>query len=421
VSAPSNRTLGTAELALATAAVAACLGGGPAPRDWLPAHGGARLPGAVRGAVVALANRVLGERRRLRCRLGLPDLATPLPPDREAAALVRLAAAARHEPAADQALAQAPDEHRFAIEHSLPDWLAAALQADFGPEAAAVASALLEAPPRTLRTNRLRRAGRAALAAELLQAGIRTEPTPFAPDGLLVAGDGDLFATAAYRDGAFEQQDEASQLGAWLTAPPPRGAVLDLCAGRGGKTLALAALLQNRGELLATDPDPRRLEQLRRRARAAGATNVRTVLLPDGGWPDLVADFARRADRVLVDAPCTGSGSLRRRPEARWRFGLEDFAALLRTQAELLATVASHLRPGARLVYTTCSLLRAENQDQITALLADRPELEPVRLAEVLGGAVAAPIADATGTFLSLRPDRHGCDGFFGAIVRRRR
>lgn len=434
-----------AELGWATAAVAACLRGGPPPRDWLPAQGGAALPATVRAAVVGLANRALTDRRRLRFLLGLPDLLVPLAAESEAQALVLGAAVAAGslEPGAaaqwhrssdgpdaaafarvrtpEAALAALPADQRLRIEASLPDWLAEALQAEYGRDAAAVGAALRETPPRTLRCNTLRCAGRAVLAAELAAAGIRTAPTRFAVEGLQVLGDGDLFATRAYRRGAFEQQDEASQLGAAIVAPPPRGAVLDLCAGRGGKTLALSAMLQNRGELLATDPDPRRLDQLRRRARAAGVANLRTALLPDDAWPLLVAAFARRADRVLVDAPCSGSGSLRRRPEARWRMGSADLAALLRTQAELLATAADHLRPGARLVYTTCSLLRAENEDQITALLEQRPELELVRLAEVLGGAVAAPIADATGSFLAMRPDRHGTDGFFGAIVRRRR
>lgn len=310
---------------------------------------------------------------------------------------------------------------RFARRHSLPDWFAARALRQFGDGAADVVAALGRAAPRTLRANLLRVRDRDELARELAAEGVATRPARFAATALHVDGDADLFATAAYRRGAFEQQDEASQLVAAATAPPPGGKVLDACAGNGGKTLALAAALANRGVVCAADPHEGRLQSLRERARRAGANNLAIHPVAEDHWSDEVAAFAANADRILVDAPCSGTGSWRRRPEARWTVDESSLAQLARAQEGLLDRAAAALKPGARLVYATCSLLAEENEGRIEALLARHPELETVRIAEVLGGGVAAPIADATGRFLSLRPDRHGCDGFFAAILRRPR
>ncbi|MFY9345975.1 MAG: RsmB/NOP family class I SAM-dependent RNA methyltransferase, partial [Planctomycetota bacterium] len=271
--------------------------------------------------------------------------------------------------------------------------------------------------PRTLRANTLVVPDRDALALELAALGIGTRPAQYAPTALHVDGDADLFATAAYRRGAFEQQDEASQLAAALVQPPPGGRVLDLCAGTGGKTLAICAALQNRGVVLATDVHERRLAALRERAARAGAHNVQVHALGEP-WPAAVAGFAAGADRILIDAPCTGTGSWRRRPEGRWTVTAASLPALRELQDDLLRRAAALLRPGARLIYATCSLLPAENEQRIAQLCRNDERLQVVRIAELLGNAVARPIADATGTFLSLRPDRHGCDGFFTAVLR---
>jgi 16S rRNA (cytosine967-C5)-methyltransferase len=290
-----------------------------------------------------------------------------------------------------------------------------------GERADAVVAALAQPAPRTLRANLLRVRDRDQLAAELAAEGVATTPCRHAATALQAHGEADLFATAAYQRGAFEQQDEASQLVAALVAPPPGGKVLDACAGSGGKALALAAALANRGVVAAVDVHGGRLEALRRRARRAGATNLAVHLVPESAWTPAVDEFARRADRILVDAPCSGTGSWRRRPEARWGVDEASLAQLAAAQEQLLARAAAALQPGARLVYATCSLLPEENAARVAALLATDPELEAVRVAEVLGGAAAAPIADAGGAELSVRPDVHGCDGFFAAVVRRRR
>ncbi len=310
---------------------------------------------------------------------------------------------------------------RFARLHSVPDWFAELAPAQFGDAADAVCKALAGAAPRTLRTNLLRVPSRELLATELTKEGVTTRAARFAATALHVEGDTDLFATAAFRRGAFEQQDEASQLVVAVTAPPPGGKVLDLCAGNGGKSLALAAALRGRGLVMATDVHEGRLRVLAVRSRRAGTDNLQMCALLDGAWPSAVATFAANADRILVDAPCSGTGSWRRRPEARWTIDRAALAQMATTQESLLLRAAAALKPGARLVYATCSLLASENELRIAALCAAHPELELVRITEILGKEVARPIADATGTFLSLRPDVHGCDGFFAAVLRRRR
>lgn len=309
----------------------------------------------------------------------------------------------------------------FALRHSLPDWLAARLVAEFGQDAEAVAAAMRCDPPRMLRANRLRVASRGELAAQLADEGVTTSFARFAADGIEVVGEAALFQLASYRSGALEQQDEGSQLIAMAVAPPPRGKVLDACAGSGGKTLALAAMLAGRGSVLAVDPSERRLDALRQRARRAGASNVRCLDVAEDRWPDEVAAFARAADRILLDVPCSGTGSLRRRPETRWSLLPTDVDNLLAVQRDLLDRAASALKPGARVVYATCSLLREENEEQVRAALTRHAHLELVRLAEVVGGKLATPISDASGSFLQVRPDTHGCDGFFAAILRHRR
>jgi len=402
------------------------------------------LPAAQRAEIAHRAQVVVAQWRRLEFAIGGETGLAAVPPQRRAIALVMAhlvdtkellaATATRHLApfapgvdllpmieAAARIAAIADPVQQFALRHSLPDWLAGRFLAELGADAENLAVALNGPAPRTIRTNTLRIASRQDLQATLARAGIATRPTAYAPHGLHVDGDADLFASEPYRSGAFEQQDESSQLAALAVAPPPGGAAFDVCAGSGGKTLALAAALGNRGEVLATDVHAGRLQALRQRARRAGANNVRALSVTEHEWSTEVATFAARADRILLDAPCSGTGSWRRHPEARWLLEPTDLEALWRTQDALLDRTAAVLRPGARLVYATCSLFPSENEARVAALLERHPGLEVVRLAEILGGVVARPITDATGSFLSLRPDRHGCDGFFTAVMRRRR
>lgn len=309
---------------------------------------------------------------------------------------------------------------RFGLRHSMPDWLARLLLAEFGDAAEALASALRSEPPRVIRANLLR-GSREDLRGLLTAARVASAPTEFAPHALAVLDAAPLFSLPAYEQGWFEQQDEGSQLIAELVAPPPRGKVLDVCAGSGGKTLALAALLLNRGTVLACDVHERRLAELRPRAARAGAQNVQWAALGEHEWPESVQTFARHADRILLDVPCSGIGAWRRRPEARWALKPSDLESLQQTQSALIDRAAALLAPGARLIYSTCTLLRSENEAQIQSALARHPHLELVRAREVLGGALADRVTDASGSHLALRPDVHGTDGFFAAVLRRRR
>jgi 16S rRNA (cytosine967-C5)-methyltransferase len=308
---------------------------------------------------------------------------------------------------------------RFALRHSMPDWLARLLLT-FGESADLLGNALRSDAPRVIRANLLR-GSREDLRGMLTAAKVASAPCELAPHGLAVLDFAPLFSLSTYHLGWFEQQDEGSQLIAEFTAPPPRGKVLDACAGSGGKTLALAALLQNRGTVLACDVHERRLADLKPRAARAGAQNVQWALVGEDSWPEPVQQFARAADRILLDVPCSGIGAWRRRPEARWTIKPTDLESLERIQAELIDRAALLLRPGARIVYSTCTLLRGENEAQIEAALLRHPHLEVVRAREILGGALADRVADATGTYLSLRPDVHDTDGFFAAVLRCKR
>ncbi len=313
------------------------------------------------------------------------------------------------------------DTQRFAVSHSLPDWIAALLLDEFGAEAEVFAQSLAQEPPRAIRANTLKVKDRGELAMKLADVGISTTFGRYAKDALVLTDESSLFDTEAYRLGMFEQQDEGSQLVALVTAPPPRGRVFDACAGAGGKSLAIAALLENKGRVLASDVHKGRMDDLVQRAARAGAFNLECERVPEDDWPQNIAAFAASCDRILLDVPCSGIGSWRRRPEARWMLEPKDLESLLRTQAMLLDRAAHAVKPGSRIIYATCTVLRRENEAQVEAALARHPSLEVVRIAEILGKAVAQPIADPTGTFLSLRPDRHGTDGFFAAVLRKKR
>jgi 16S rRNA (cytosine967-C5)-methyltransferase len=309
---------------------------------------------------------------------------------------------------------------RIGTRHSIPDWAAQSLIDAFGESGAeACAAALNTPPPRTLRTNLLK-IERDELAKLLRREGFEAEPTRHALHGLQLSPFSEVLGSALYGQGLFEAQDEASQLAVDAVAPPPRGLVLDACAGAGGKALAIASLLGGSGQILAVDVAASKIRALRRRLRRSGAFQIRALVTAPDDWPAEVHEFAGRADRILVDAPCSGIGAWRRRPEMRWVLGRSEAQALAARQLELASRAARALKPGARLIYATCTFERRENEAIVEALLARDPGLEPVRISEILGRRRAGPIADPTGTYLALAPHRHGCDGFFAAVVRRR-
>ncbi len=214
-------------------------------------------------------------------------------------------------------------------------------------------------------------------------------------------------------------QDEGSQVATLLASAAPRQQVLDLCAGAGGKTLALAAQMENTGQLYAYDSDRMRLRPIFERLKRAGARNVQ--VLPAGEASALEA-LAGKMDRVLIDAPCTGSGVWRRRPDAKWRLAPPMLEARLAEQRAVLDEGAPLVKPGGRLVYITCSVLRSENRDQVEAFLARHPEFRLVPWREVWQAALGAPplpSADGSEGSLLMTPLSHGTDGFFVAVLER--
>lgn len=303
----------------------------------------------------------------------------------------------------------------LALRASLPDWLDEGLRARHGEaEAERIALALLEPAPVDLRTNTLRTT-REALREALAALDCASEPTPYSPEGLRRAERRPLFHTQPFRDGWFELQDEGSQLVTRVLDPRPGERVVDFCAGSGGKTLHASALMENRGTLYAFDVSERRLGRMRPRLARAGSDNVRVLALRDEHDPRL-RRHRGTMDAVLVDAPCTGSGTLRRNPDMKWRAW--DFAALHAQQASILRSAAALVRPGGRLVYATCSLLVAENEEIVDAFLAAEPDLAPARAADALAArGIVVPGAETPHGHLQLLPHRHGTDGFFAALL----
>jgi 16S rRNA (cytosine967-C5)-methyltransferase len=265
----------------------------------------------------------------------------------------------------------------------------------------------------------LLRGTREELAARLGAEGARASPTPHSPWGLVLDGHANAFAFPSFRAGWFEIQDEGSQLLALATGARPGMAVVDACAGAGGKSLALAMEMRNKGDLFALDVDEGRLREARRRARRAGVHNLRFRLLPPGAAADAaLADLAGATARVLVDAPCSGLGALRRRPDARWRLRPSEPAHFAATQRELCARFVRLLEPGGRLLYATCALFREENEEVAAFVAAELPGMRPLAMAAALGEERARALG-AQGHELSLLPHRHGTDGFYAALFER--
>ncbi|ATQ70048.1 MULTISPECIES: RsmB/NOP family class I SAM-dependent RNA methyltransferase [Methylosinus] len=319
---------------------------------------------------------------------------------------------------ANATLADAPAH----VRGDYPEWLAERFAEAFGDAAEEEGRALAARAPLDLRANILKSSREDAMRR---LAHLHPEPTPLSPLGLrLPAGPSGrgpaLAAEPAFVKGHVEPQDEGSQLAALLCAAEPGEQVLDYCAGGGGKTLALAGQMHNRGQIYAFDDDGRRLTPIYPRLERAGARNVQ-VRAPRGG-ADMLADLEARCDLVLIDAPCTGTGTWRRHPDAKWRLAPGALAARLEEQRELLAKAPLYVRPGGRLVYVTCSLLRDENEAQIAAFLAEHSGFAAVPAEEAAAAAQLpelARFASSLGLGLRLTPRVSGTDGFFVCVMRR--
>jgi 16S rRNA (cytosine967-C5)-methyltransferase len=368
------------------------------------------LPGLDATGRAAVAEAVLGValwRRRLRAQLGgataeprvlLAALLRDLAGRHDAAELCGLAPGALPPPR--------PPPASLADRFSLPDWLADELRAAAGGEAEALAGALNLPGPVCLRVNSLL-ASPPDLAARLAAEGVATRPGRFAPSCLVVTSPRpNVYGLASHRAGLFEVQDEASQLAGAALGARPGEEVLDLCAGAGGKALLLACAVGASGRVHAADPDGERLARLRRRAARAGAADIVVV---HGAEPPA----ALAVDRVLVDAPCSELGALRRGPDVRWRLDPARFAPLPALQLGILARAAGHVRPGGALAYATCTFRREEDEAVALAFEAAQPGFE--RVAPDAPAEVSTPAG-----FLRTWPHRHGTDAFFAAAWRRR-
>ena len=379
--------------------------------DWWIGHAGGDVEVAPRGR--AIANLLLFE-------------------ETEAAELPLLFSGAGHCPAPlsaaetafAAALSEQPADHPHMPEPvalELPAWLEDPFRRQWGPALAAGMEALNAPAPVDLRVNTVkatREKAREVLAAD----GIETDPTPWSPLGLRAEGRPRLGSAEAFRRGLVEVQDEGAQVTALLTGAQPGMTVVDFCAGAGGKTLLLAAAMAEgsrvEGRLSACDTVPGRLKRMEGRLRRAGISGVKRRALDPENDSWMVGNQAS-VDRVLVDVPCSGTGTWRRHPEARWRLNAADVDGHARRQRKILAHAAGLVRRGGRLIYVTCSLLPAENHEQVSGFLDDHPDFGLVPAAEAwaetLGGR-----CPADGPTLTLSPATTGTDGFFAAVLERR-
>ena len=392
-------------------------------RDWFRSR---RYAGVKdRAAVAERVYRVLRHRASFAWRMNSGEgralvLASLLADNESAEAIQRLFSGEGHAPQplteAELVALRAPNgEPPPHVRDEYPLWLEPELLRTFGAELPDEMQAMNARASVDLRVNTLR-ASRDDMLIGLGSLGVEAQRTPFSPVGLRIAsaeGLGALQHTQFFQTGAFEFQDEASQLVTQLCGARPGQSVLDLAAGAGGKSLALAALMRNEGDILAFDVEARRLKQLPPRARRAGATIIRTTDRRGGpAWGKGTFDV------VLVDAPCSGSGTWRRNPELKWRLTPERLRDLAGLQSWLIDDGARHTRPGGRLVYVTCSLLRSENEDICSQFLERSPEFRLVPAAEAWKDAgLPLPPPDGIGDFFRASPRRTATDGFFACIM----
>ncbi|WP_153144853.1 RsmB/NOP family class I SAM-dependent RNA methyltransferase [Dechloromonas sp. H13] len=305
-----------------------------------------------------------------------------------------------------------------AVRCDLPDWLYERLAAQFGAaEVLALAQALNQPASLDLRVNTLK-TNREALLARLAADGIAAVPGPLSPLAVRLRDKPALARHPLFLEGAFEVQDEGSQLLGYLLEPKRGEMVVDFCAGAGGKTLLLGALMKNTGRLYAFDVSDKRLANLKPRLARSGLSNVHPARI-EHERDSKIKRLAGKVDRVLVDAPCSGLGTLRRNPDLKWRQSADSVAELALKQAAILAAAAKLVRPGGRVVYATCSLLTAENDAIVAAFLAAHPEFTLTPAAGVLARHGIAVDGDA-GDCLHLLPHRHNTDGFFAAVLDKR-
>lgn len=308
------------------------------------------------------------------------------------------------------------DRHR----HNLPEWLVQPLKDQIGAQFMALAESLNQPAPLDLRVNTLTDK-RADVQQELKLAGIASQPTPYSPWGLRLDSKPALTQLDAFARGAVEVQDEGSQLLALLLDAKRGEMVVDFCAGAGGKTLAIGACMRNTGRLYAFDTSAHRLDALKPRLARSKLSNVHPAAIAHER-DERIKRLAGKIDRVLVDAPCSGLGTLRRNPDLKWRQSPESVQEMTVKQAAILQSASRLLKPGGRLVYATCSLLPQENEQIAQAFTQANKEFSPLAAGEILSNLKVAQAADlcsggaGNADYLRLWPHRHRTDGFFAAI-----
>lgn len=293
-----------------------------------------------------------------------------------------------------------------AVRLEVPEWAEQKLRDRFGKRFVAEVAAMLHPAALDLRVNTLKTDRDTALR-ELRAEKVEAEPTQLSPIGIRVKGRPALAATKTFKAGMIEIQDEGSQLLALLVDAKPGDQVVDFCAGAGGKTLAIAAQMNNKGRIIACDVLERRLERAAERFRRAGAYNIETRALTTERDP-WVKRHKGKFDRVLVDAPCSGIGVWRRNPDARWRVLGPGLGELVKLQQEILTSAARLVKPGGRLIYATCSMLAEENAQRVETFLGNNPDF------------ILVPYGQDGGRYLELTPAQHNTDGFFGAVMVRK-
>jgi 16S rRNA (cytosine967-C5)-methyltransferase len=300
--------------------------------------------------------------------------------------------------------------------HNLPEWLVQPLKAQLGDEFRALAEAFHQPAPLDLRVNILTDK-REEVRRELELAGLHPQPTRYSPWGLRLQGRPALAGLHAFARGAIEVQDEGSQLLALLLEARRGEMVVDFCAGAGGKTLALGAMMRNTGRLYAFDTSAHRLDALKPRLARSKLSNVHPAAIAHE-WDDRIKRLAGKIDRVIVDAPCSGLGTLRRSPDLKWRQSPQTVREMAARQAAILRSAARLIKPGGRLVYATCSVLPEENEAIAQAFTDEQQGFQPLPAVGILPPLKLDPtgmVSGEGGAYLRLWPHRHGTDGFFAA------
>jgi 16S rRNA (cytosine967-C5)-methyltransferase len=305
---------------------------------------------------------------------------------------------------------------RLSTKHSFPQWMVEEWLSRFDREETEALCAALNTPaPLTVRVNTLKTTVNEC-KERLEREGLQVARTKFSPFGLTMSRRTNLNALASFRDGWFDVQDEASQIIPLLLDPQAGDRVIDACAGGGGKTLEIAALMKNEGAIFAFDVDEGRLKSLRKRTERAGVRNVQVVSGSGGDDPSFDQEI-EKVDRVLIDAPCSGVGTFRRNPGNKWRVSARFVEQLAHQQRRLLDRWSAFVQPGGRLVYATCTLLREENEAVVEGFLAEHSEFTLSLPSKTLSKFGLASLCE--NSYVYLYPHRHGTDGFFAAVMRR--